>query len=290
MGSVFTTIALPIALAVVMLGLGLGLTRSDFERVVRHPTVTVVALVCQILVLPAACFALVLAFELPPALAVGMMLLAAAPGGTSANLFSHLFRGDVALNISLTAVNSVLALVTLPVVVNLAVGYFGAGVDPIGAQVKTAVDVFVIVLLPVIVGMLIRARRPTWADRMDRPVRIASFIILVLVLMGAIATNWNLLAAEFGRLSLITVLFCVLSLSMGFVLPRWFGAPHRQAVATSFEIGIHNATLAIVVAQTVLDSTELSLPAAVYGVLMLPLAFAFGTLIRDRSAVRPGAV
>jgi|SRR6478609_3083017 len=289
MGSVFTTIALPIALAVVMLGLGLGLTRSDFERVVRHPTVTVVALVCQILVLPAACFALVLAFELPPALAVGMMLLAAAPGGTSANLFSHLFRGDVALNISLTAVNSVLALVTLPVVVNLAVGYFGAGVDPIGAQVKTAVDVFVIVLLPVIVGMLIRARRPTWADRMDRPVRIASFIILVLVLMGAIATNWNLLAAEFGRLSLITVLFCVLSLSMGFVLPRWFGAPHRQAVATSFEIGIHNATLAIVVAQTVLDSTELSLPAAVYGVLMLPLAFAFGTLIRDRSAVRPGA-
>jgi BASS family bile acid:Na+ symporter len=289
MGSVFTTIALPIALAVVMLGLGLGLTRSDFERVVRHPTVTVVALVCQILVLPAACFALVLAFELPPALAVGMMLLAAAPGGTSANLFSHLFRGDVALNISLTAVNSVLALVTLPVVVNLAVGYFGAGVDPIGAQVKTAVDVFVIVLLPVIVGMLIRARRPTWADRMDRPVRIASFIILVLVLMGAIATNWNLLAAEFGRLSLITVLFCVLSLSMGFVLPRWFGAPHRQAVATSFEIGIHNATLAIVVAQTVLDSTELSLPAAVYGVLMLPIAFAFGTLIRDRSAVRPGA-
>ncbi len=289
MGSVFTTIALPIALAVVMLGLGLGLTRADFERVVRHPTVTVVALVCQILVLPAACFALVLAFELPPALAVGMMLLAAAPGGTSANLFSHLFRGDVALNISLTAVNSVLALVTLPVVVNLAVGYFGAGVDPIGAQVKTAVDVFVIVLLPVIVGMLIRARRPTWADRMDRPVRIASFIILVLVLMGAIATNWNLLAAEFGRLSLITVLFCVLSLSMGFVLPRWFGAPHRQAVATSFEIGIHNATLAIVVAQTVLDSTELSLPAAVYGVLMLPLAFAFGTLIRDRSAVRPGA-
>ena len=289
MGSVFTTIALPIALAVVMLGLGLGLTRSDFERVVRHPTVTVVALVCQILVLPAACFALVLAFELPPALAVGMMLLAAAPGGTSANLFSHLFRGDVALNISLTAVNSVLALVTLPVVVNLAVGYFGAGVDPIGAQVKTAVDVFVIVLLPVIVGMLVRARRPTWADRMDRPVRIASFIILVLVLMGAIATNWNLLAAEFGRLSLITVLFCVLSLSMGFVLPRWFGAPHRQAVATSFEIGIHNATLAIVVAQTVLDSTELSLPAAVYGVLMLPLAFAFVTLIRDRSAVRPGA-
>lgn len=288
MGTVFTTVALPVALAIVMLGLGLGLTTADFERVLRHSRVTVVALVCQLLVMPAICFALVLAFELPPALAVGMLLLAAAPGGTSANLVSHIFRGDVALNISLTAVNSVLALITLPVVVNLSVGYFGAGIEPIGAQVKTAIDVFVIVLLPVIVGMLIRFWRPAWASRMDRPVRVASFTILVLVLFGAIATNWDLLTSEFGRLSLITVLFCLLSLSVGFLVPRWFGAPHRQAVATSFEIGIHNATLAIVVAQTVLDSVELSLPAAVYGVLMLPLAFAFGTIVRDRSAVRPG--
>lgn len=287
MGTVFTTAALPVALAVVMLGLGLSLTRADFERVARHPGVSVVALVCQILVLPAACFALILAFDLPPALAVGMMLLAAAPGGTSANLFSHLFRGDVALNISLTAVNSVLALVTLPVLVNLSLGYFDAGIEPIGTQARTAVDVFVIVLLPVIVGMLIRSRRPALADRMKRPVRTASFVILVLVLLGAIVTNLDLLTQEFGRLSLITVLFCLLSLSVGFLVPRWFGAPHRQAVATSFEIGIHNATLAIVVAQTVLDSTELSLPAAVYGVLMLPLAFAFGTLIRARTAVRP---
>jgi BASS family bile acid:Na+ symporter len=290
MGSVFTTVALPVALAIVMLGLGLGLTRADFERVLRHPKVTIVALVCQIVVLPLACFVLILAFGLPPTLAVGMMLLAAAPGGTSANLFSHLFRGDVALNISLTAVNSVLALITLPVLVNLSIGYFGAGTAEIGTQAKTAVDVFVIVLLPVIVGMLLRSRRPAWADRMERPVRIASFAILVLVLLAAIATNWDLLAQEFGRLSVITVLFCLLSLTVGFAVPRFFGAPPRQAIATSFEIGIHNATLAIVVAQTVLGSTELSLPAAVYGVLMLPFAFAFGTLIRNRSVVRPGVV
>ena len=287
MGTVFTSIALPAALAIVMLGLGLGLTRSDFERVLRHPRVTLAALVCQLVLLPAACFALVLAFDLPPALAVGMMLLAAAPGGTSANLFSHLFRGDVALNISLTAVNSVLALITLPLIVNFSMGWFGAGADHIGAQGRTALDVFVIVLLPVLLGMLIRFRRPRWADRMDRPVRRASFTILVLVLLGAIATNWALLAQEFGRLSVITVLFCLLSLTVGFVVPRRFGASHPQAVATSFEIGIHNATLAIVVAQTVLGSTELSLPAAVYGVLMLPLAFGFGALVRSRHGLRP---
>lgn len=287
MGSVFTSIALPAALAIVMLGLGLSLTGADFERVLHHPRVAVAALVCQIVLLPAACFALVLAFDLPPALAVGMMLLAAAPGGTSANLFSHLFRGDVALNISLTAVNSVLALVTLPLIVNFSLGWFGAEVDHVGAQGRTALDVFVIVLLPVLLGMLIRFRRPAWADRMDRPVRRASFTILVLVLLGAIVTNWTLLAQEFGRLSVITVLFCLLSLTVGFVVPRRFGASHAQSVATSFEIGIHNATLAIVVAQTVLGSTELSLPAAVYGVLMLPLAFGFGALVRSRYGLRP---
>lgn len=286
MGSVFTTVALPIALAVVMFGLGLGLTRADFERVLRHPKVTVVALACQVLVLPVVCFGLVLLFELPPVLAVGMLLLAAAPGGTTANLVSHLYRGDVALNISLTAVNSVLSLVTLPVVVNLAVGYFDAGIEPIGSQVRTALEVFAIVLLPVVIGMLVRSWRPTWADRMDRPVRSASLVILVLVLIGAIAANWALLTAEFSRLSVISVVFCLISLSIGFLVPRWLGAPHRQAVATSFEIGIHNATLAIVVAQAVLGSVELSLPAAVYGVLMLPIALGFGLLIRDRSGVR----
>ncbi|HEY5845377.1 MAG TPA: bile acid:sodium symporter family protein [Nakamurella sp.] len=287
MGSVFTTIVLPVALIIIMLGLGLGLTRSDFERIGKHPTVSIVALVCQVLLLPAICFGLVLAFALPPELAVGMMLLAAAPGGTTANLVSHVFRGDVALNISLTAVNSVLSLLTLPIVVNLSVNYFGAATDRMGTQFDTALDVFIIVLVPVVVGMLIRAWRPAWADRMARPVRVASLVILVLVLIGAIAANWDLLASEFGRLAGIAVVFCLISLSVGFFVPRLFGAPHRQAIATSFEIGIHNATLAIVVAQTVLDSQELSLPAAVYGVLMLPLALAFGLLIRDRSAVRP---
>jgi len=289
MGSAFTTIVLPIALAIVMLGLGLGLTRQDFERIARNPKISVIALVCQVLILPIVCFGLVLAFSLPPELAVGMLLLAAAPGGTTANLVSHVFRGDVALNVSLTAVNSVLSLFTLPVVVNLSVNYFGAQTDRMGTQFETALDVFVIVLLPVVLGMLIRSRRPSLAQRMDRPVRAASMGILVLVLAGAIAANWDLLASEFGRLAGIAVVFCLISLGVGFLVPRWFGAPHRQAIATSFEIGIHNATLAIVVARTVLDSEELSLPAAVYGVLMLPLALAFGALIRNRARVLPGA-
>src|SRR5688500_12078451 len=124
MGSALTSVALPVALALVMFGLGLSLTVGDFARVGRSPKAVLIALALQLLVLPALCFGLVLAFDLPPLLAVGMMLLAASPGGTTANLFSHLFRGDVALNITLTAVNSLIAVVTLPLITNLAIDWF----------------------------------------------------------------------------------------------------------------------------------------------------------------------
>ncbi len=288
MDDVLTTVGLPVALGIIMFGLGLGLTGADFARVARHPLAVVVALVCQVILLPAACFGLVIAFDLPPVLAVGMMLLAASPGGTTANLYSHLFRGDVALNISLTAINSVLALFTLPLVVNFSLSYFVPEGGQIGIQFGKALEVFAIVLLPVLLGMLVRRWRPSFADSMDRPVRVASLIILVVVVAGAIINNREILAENFGTLSLITIVFCLLSLTVGYVIPLLLRVERRQAIATSFEIGIHNATLAIVIAQSVLGSVEMSLPAGVYGVLMFFIAAAFGFVIRDRrSATRP---
>ncbi|PPL15653.1 bile acid:sodium symporter family protein [Microterricola pindariensis] len=285
MGSALTTIGLPVALGIIMFGLGLSLTPRDFSRVAKAPKAVVIALVCQLLILPFVCFGLVLAFELPPVLAVGMLLLSASPGGTTANLYSHLFRGDVALNISLTALNSVIAVITLPLITNLAIAYFMPGNTSLGLQLAKTVEVFVIVLAPVGLGMLVRRWRTSFADAMDKPVRIASIVILIVVIAGAIVSNKDILLANLGQLALITTLFCLLSLSIGFFVPRLFRVERRQAVASSFEIGIHNATLAIVIAQTVLGSLELSLPAAVYGVLMffIALAFGFGLRAADRS-------
>ncbi|MFF2272140.1 bile acid:sodium symporter family protein [Agromyces sp. NPDC058136] len=280
-----TTIGLPVALGIIMFGLGLSLTPRDFARVAKQPKAALVALVCQLLLLPLICFGLVLLFDLPPVLAVGMMLLAASPGGTTANLYSHLFRGDVALNISLTAVNSVLAVFTLPLITNLAIAYFLPGDEGLGLQIAKTIEVFAIVLVPVALGMLVRWWKPAFADRMDKPVRIASVVILIVVIAGAIASNLELLLANAGTLALITVLFCVLSLTVGFLVPRLLKVGRAQSVATSFEIGIHNATLAIVIAQTVIGSVEMSLPAAVYGVLMFFVALAFGFLIRERKPV-----
>lgn len=284
MGSALTTIGLPVALGIIMFGLGLSLTLGDFARVAKHPKAVVIALVCQLLLLPAICFGLVMLFQLPPVLAVGMLLLAASPGGTTANLYSHLFRGDVALNISLTALNSVIAVVTLPLITNLAIAYFLPGDDTLGLQLGKTIEVFVIVLGPVVLGMLVRRWKPSFADAMDKPVRIASVIILIVVIAGAIVTNLDLLLANAAQLAAITVLFCVISLTVGYLVPRMFSIERRQAIASSFEIGIHNATLAIVIAQTVIGSIEMSLPAAVYGVLMFFVALGFGFIIRGKAA------
>nr|WP_312447107.1 bile acid:sodium symporter family protein [Brevundimonas naejangsanensis] len=289
MGSPLTLIGLPIALGIIMFGLGLSLTPSDFVRVGRQPKAAAVALACQLLLLPAICFALVLAFQLPPLLAVGMMLLAASPGGTTANLYSHLFRGDVALNISLTAINSVIAVVTLPVIVNLAVAYFQPGDMKVGLQLTKTLEVFMIVLVPVALGMLVRGLKPGFAQAMDNPVRIASILILTLVILGAAASSLDVLLANFQALAGIVILFCLFSLGIGFAVPRLLKIERPQAIASAFEVGLHNATLAIVIAQSVLRSPEMTLPGAVYGVLMFPLAAAFGLLItRNRATAVAG--
>ncbi|GAA4916604.1 BASS family bile acid:Na+ symporter [Actinomycetospora succinea] len=291
MDTALTTVGLPLALAVVMFGLGLSLTVGDFGRIAKEPRAVGVALATQILLLPAICFALVVAFGLSPVLAVGMMLLAASPGGTTANLFSHLFRGDVALNITLTAVNSVLAVVTLPLVVTLAVGWFAPPVDAsVGLQFDKILQVFAIVLVPVALGMLVRRLAPAWAERAERPVRILSAVVLVLVIAGALLAERENLGTYLADVGLVTTLFCLVSLGAGFLVPRLFRVGHRQSVASAFEIGIHNSTLAIAVALTVLGDERLAVPAAVYGVIMFPLAAGVGYLLSRRAPDREPTV
>ncbi|GAA1528788.1 bile acid:sodium symporter family protein [Nocardioides humi] len=280
MDSGLVSVGLPAALAIIMFGLGLALTVDDFRRVGRTPLPVGVALAAQLVVLPLVCFGLVLALDLEPILAVGMMLLAASPGGTTANLFSHLFRGDVALNITLTAVNSLIAVVSLPLVVNLAVGWFDPpGADDIGLQLAKTAQVFAIVLVPVALGMLVRHARPAFAQRADRPVRIASAVVLALVIAGALIGERESLADYLADIGVATALFCALSLTIGYLLPRLFGVAEKQALASAFEVGIHNSTLAIAVALSVLDNDTLAVPAAVYGVLMFPLALLAGWLL-----------
>ncbi len=285
MDSALATLGLPVALGIIMFGLGLELTPTDFRRVATNPKAAGIALVCQLLLLPAVCFGLVIAFDLPPLLGIGMMLLAASPGGTTAALFSHLFRGDVALNISLTAVNSLVAVFTLPLVTGIAIAHYDRS-DDVTMPLGEVVQVFALILLPVAVGMLVRARRTAFADRMDRPVRIASAVILVVMILGVVLAERDNVAEYLQDIGVVAALFCAASLVLGYAVPKLFGVPGPQAIASSMEIGVHNSTLAIYVAVEVLDDVQISVPAAVYSIIMFVFASVWGSWVSRREQPR----
>ncbi len=279
--SVVTAVFLPIALGVIMLGLGLSLTVADFKRVVVVPKAVLVGLACQMLILPVVCYFIAKGFGLSPEFAVGLMLLSASPGGATANLFSHLAKGDVALNITLTAVNSVLSLFTLPLIVNFALeAFMGAG-KVIPLQFDKIVQVFVIVLVPVGIGMLVRRFKPGAATGLEKPVRILSSIFLVLIVGAAIAKERHQLLEMFKQVGLAALAFNVASMAVGYFVPRFLRLPKKQAVAIGMEIGIHNGTLAIAIASSplLLASPKMAIPPAIYSLIMFFTAAAFGTYV-----------
>jgi len=266
------TAFLPLALGIIMLGLGLSLTLADFARVVKYPKPVVIGLACQILLLPLVCFLIANGFGLESALAVGLMLLAASPGGTTANLFSHLAHGDVALNITLTAVNSLIAILTMPLLVNLSLGWFMASDQAIPLQFAKVMQVFAIVLLPVALGMLIRRFAPGFAARMEKPMKLVAALFL------ALAKDWQTVLAYAPVVGLAALLFNLLSLSVGYWVPRLLNIPKRQAIAIGMEIGIHNGTLAIALAlsPSLLNNPTMAVPAALYSLIMFFTAAGFG--------------
>lgn len=273
--NLITNLALPLALGVIMLGLGLTLTLADFTRVLRFPKAVLIGLTVQVLLLPLAALLIAIAFKLPPALAVGLMLLAASPGGATANIYSHLAHGDVALNITLTAINSVLCLLTLPLVVNASLAFFMGQEGYVPAPFRKIVEVAMIIIAPVVLGMIINAFAPKFASRLNQPVKVLSVLVLAGLVIAAIAQQWQQMAGFFLSVGAACLLFNLISLGTGYVVPRWFQLPEKQAIAIAMEIGIHNGTLAIFIALNVLNNAAMSVPAAVYSLIMFVTAAGF---------------
>lgn len=279
MDSGIITILLPLALAIIMVGLGLELTLKDFARVTQHPKAVLVALFCQLVLLVGIAFILCKVLALPPLLAVGLMLLAASPGGSTANLFSYLFKGDLALNITLTAINSVIAALTLPLIVNFSIMHFMQDSQQITLQLGKILQVFGIIIIPVAIGMLIRHHAPRLTEKLNRPLRIFAVIFLILIIVGAIYSEHTNIAEYLTQVGVATALFCIFSLTIGYFVPRLMNIDTAQARASAFEIGIHNSTLAMTIALTVMSSTAVAMPAAVYSIFMYIFAAIFGLLL-----------
>lgn len=267
--SLALSIGLPAALVIIMLGLGLSLRLEDFVRVLARPWPVVVGLFCQIVLLPALCFALVYVSNLPPAICVGMMLLAASPGGTSAALYTHLARGDVALSISLAAVSSLLAMVSLPIIANLSLLAFYGEDGAVRLQLHQVLQIFAIAIVPALIGVYIHKRYPAFAERLDKPVKLLAALFLAIVVVIALVGQWGLLATWGVSVGAVALAFNLMSLTVGYWVPRMLRIERRQAVALSMSIGLHNAALVIALAMSeyMLNDPEMAIPPAAYGLI-----------------------
>jgi BASS family bile acid:Na+ symporter len=275
-----------------MFGLGLSLTLADFVRLKAHPKAVVIALLLQIIILPLVCYALIIFFDLTPIYAVGLMLLAASPGGISANLFSHLFGGNLAMNISLTAINTVLSIITLPLIANLAIEIFAKTGQVVPLQMSKVIEVIVLILIPVSIGMLARVKAPGFAARMDKPMKIFSALLLLALMGLTLMREWNALLQYFSHLGPAVLIFNLVSLFSGFYVSRMYGLDKPMATAISYEIGIHNAALAMYIGMKVLNNPGLALPSAIYSASMLIVGAIFGFLVLGRGgkAMAAGAI
>ncbi len=280
-------VVLPVALAFIMFSLGLGLTLDDFARVARRPRDFFVGALSQVLLLPAVAFLLVSLWPLPAELALGVMIIAAAPGGVTSNILTAFARGDVALSISLTAVVSLLSVVTIPLVIFVSYGLLVGG--DIGADVslaKTAISVFVIVTIPALLGLLLRRRAEGLAVRFEPLARRVSTWLFALVVAGAIYQERSNIVDYLADAGLVTLVLNVVMMALAYLIARIFASGPRQRVAISIECGLQNGTLAIAAATLLFGGGLVTVPAATYSVIMFATALIFTALLRQRMPAR----
>jgi BASS family bile acid:Na+ symporter len=267
--SLALSLGLPAVLVIIMLGLGMSLKLSDFRSVVEQPRTVLIGLFCQIVILPVLCFGLAYASNLPPAIAVGMMLLAASPGGTSGAVFTHLARGDVALSIALTAVTSALSIVTVPVIANIALTQFYGESAVVYLEFVQVAQIFVIAVVPALIGVFIQSRYPEVARRLERPVKILAMLFLVAVVLFALVGQWRLVATWGGTVGVVVLAFNLISFAVGYFVPRLLRVGQKQAIALMMSIGVHNAALVIAIAlsEQMLGNPEMAIPPAGYALI-----------------------
>lgn len=282
---VLSQVVLPLAIALIMVAMGMSLVVDDFRRLASEPRAVLTGLGCQLVVLPALGFAVAAVFPLEPLYAVSVVLLTASPGGTTSNLIVHVADVDRALSITLTALSNVAVFVLMPFELGLAQSVFGGPGDGASVPVVTTmVQVAGLTVVPVAIGMAIRARRPAFADRTQDLGKVLSGAILALVIVGLVVQNWDQVLDEGPTFAPAFVTLNLLALAAGFLIARAVGLGRSQAVTIGIETGLQNATLAIAIALSILDSAEMAIVPGLYGVWMLVTGFAFALWLRPARA------
>ncbi len=281
--SLFAAVLLPIALAVIMTSLGLSLTLDDFRRVLAYPRGVGIGMLNLALISPALAFGIAELLDLDPALAVGLVLLGASPGGTMANMLTHLARGDTALSITMTAVSSVAAVITVPLFLELSTNHFGAtefneSVNMFGVVAR----VLLITVVPLALGMYLRSRSPARVTELEPRVKRIALVLFLGVVIGAVAAENERVVDNLDDVLLAAILLNLAAMTISFSIARVARLDNRQSTAIAIELGIHNAALAIAIGGTI--STTLTIPAAVYSAFMFISAGLFARLMYKRNS------
>ena len=281
--NLFTAVLLPLALAIVMLGMGLSLVPEDFKRITRYPKAVAVGTLCQVLLLPLIGALITLVVPMQPAIAVGLIVLAVCPGGPSSNLVTYLAKGDVALSVTLTAVSSIITVFTIPLFTNLALQYFlgksAAIALPIGS---TMLQIFLITLLPTAIGMVIRHQFPNTARRLEKQMSRFAVGLLALIIVLLLVREGSKLPGFLVQVGIGVVLLNLLAILAGFLAGKLFRLSLAQQICIAIEVGIQNGTLAITITAGLLNNTDMAVPAAVYSLLMYVTGF--GAILYGRQA------
>lgn len=272
-GNVIIDVVLPLSLAFIMFSLGVGLTTEDFTLVFREPKAFGIGVANQMVVLPIVGFAIATAAGLEGELAVGVMILACCPGGVTSNILTKLAKGDTALSISYTAVVSVATVVTLPLIVGASMDHFMGEAAPEIDILGLGITIFLLTTVPVLIGMSVRHFSPSRADSMEKGVNLAAAILFVIIVLAAIASEWDTLMDNIGTLGPAVIVLNVIMLTIGYKSAVLLDLEAVRATTVSIESGIQNATVGITVGGLILAAPDgglstLSLPSGVYGVLM----------------------
>lgn len=269
MANIFSSYFLPVTLAIITLGMGLSITHRDFKNVFFRPRAVLIGICCQILLLPLVAFGIAMITNIDPYFKVGLIIIAACPGGATSNLVTYLLNGNVALSISMTALNSIITLVSIPVNVSIALMTFLHTDAEIHLDVwDTILKVFLLTIVPAYIGVTIRHRKSEFAERLNRPLKVILPLILLVVYMGVVFVDEGSESAtvmDFINLLPYALLLNALSMFLGWQVAWLSKLKRRERFTVAIEVGLQNSALAIFVASYLLGNREMALVAVVYG-------------------------
>ena len=268
--SIITQIFLPLSLAIIMFGMGLTLSIVDFGRLFTYPKAVFVGLLNQLIFLPLIGLLIIFLFDLNPSMAIGIMILSLCPGGPTSNLITQVARGNIGLSVTLTALASLITVFTIPIILSKAITYF-TGDTAVVIELpilETMLQILLITVIPVSIGMIIRKRNEGFSLRMERPMRIASTVLFIIIFLLVMIANKEDLTQAMKEVGLATLLLNLSTMGLGYITSKFFGITGKSQISITIESGIQNGTLAFVIATTILNNIEMGLPTGAYSIWM----------------------